>query len=149
MVGFFVAMFLMMASAAPTQAPQAPRQRDGGATGQGDKYTQEADLGKQTSGSLTVAVKQMTALEPGKTTTFHVYVTPTEPRPVAVRSWVSAPGAKGAPKHKAELEDAKTGMYHAEPAIPPKIDAEARLHVEVQPASGRRQTFIFNPQAAK
>jgi hypothetical protein len=126
-----------------SEAPAPPAERDTGAGSGKGKYTQSLDLGTVTTGGLTINSTLMTALTEGRTATFHVTVKPLEPRPKAVRSWISVPGVKGAIKSKADLEDRKAGMYHAEPEVPAKLTDDHRLFVEVQPASGPRITVDF------
>jgi len=109
------------------------------------------DLGSATLGAHTVVAERHGDLVAGKTATFELAVGPAATPPKAVRLWVGLEDGKGSTKAKADLEDAKLGLYHAHVEVPAPLAADARLWVSVEAADGAasKGSFVLTPAAKK
>ena len=99
-------------------------------------------LGLENAGRYEVAPVQLGKPKPGGQLAFDVEILgPGQPKPKAVRFWIGTADGAGATKEPPEsVED---NVYHVDLPVPQTVTADAKLRVEIEPATGGPVTASF------
>lgn len=109
--------------------------------GHGHSHGPNVPLGEQTISGLTIKPTLEGEIKAGQEASFDMKITGGQGKPAAVRLWIGSQDGRGALRARGEAE--KDG-WHAHVEVPNPIPADAKLWVEVEPASGEKVLAGFD-----